>query len=91
MRMVIKKRLINVFIFHYQQKTMTQNVKMMLVVIIVTNTVTMTYSNPANMRRCPDVGPMLRQRRRRWHSIGPTSGQRLMLAGMHIIKINMFF
>ena len=30
--------------------------------------------DPANTRRCPNVGPMLGQRRRRWHSAGPTLG-----------------
>ena len=37
--------------------------------------------NSANTRRCPDVGPMLGQRRRRLPSVGPTSGQRLVFAG----------
>ena len=32
-------------------------------------------SHPANTRRCPHVGPVLSQRRRRWPNVGPTSGQ----------------
>ena len=41
---------------------------------------------PANTRRCPDVGPMLGQRRRRWPSVGPTSGQRLVFAGLNLTR-----
>ena len=35
---------------------------------------------PAN-RRCPNTGLMLGQRRRRWASIKPILGQRLVIAG----------
>ena len=36
---------------------------------------------PANMRRWPNVGLLLVQRRRRWANSKPTLGQRLIFAG----------
>ena len=36
----------------------------------------------ANTRRWPNVGLMLGQRRRRWASISPTVGQRIVFAGL---------
>ena len=38
-------------------------------------------ATPAYTRRSPDVGSMLAHRRRRWASIEPTSGERLVYAG----------
>ena len=40
-----------------------------------------TAPYPANMRRWPNVGLQLGQRRRRWANCKPTLGQRLMFAG----------
>ena len=37
-------------------------------------------SCPANTTHRPNVGPMLAHRLRRWANIGPTLGQRLVLA-----------
>ena len=43
---------------------------------------------PANMRRWPNVGLLLGQRRRRWANSKSTLGQRLMFAGKFISKPN---
>ena len=47
----------------------------------------LSYAYPANTTRCPGVGPMLCQRRRRWRSVGPTPGQRVVFAGILYIHI----
>ena len=39
---------------------------------------------PANMRRWPNVGLLLGQRRRRWANSKPTLGQRRMSAGFSL-------
>ena len=45
------------------------------------------FDHPANMRRCPNVGLLLGQRRRRWANSKPALGQRLMFAGHLLGKI----
>ena len=57
------------------------------------NAVSRSTQSTANMRRCPNVGLLLGQRRRRWANSKSTSGQRLMFAGnlshvvLHIILL----